>query len=138
VRTDRWIIDKSAYQRMLASPDVDRWLDRISRGLVCVSAVTLLEMGFSARNGPDWRGSILGPPISLMPVQYATPAMEDRAVQVQGLLAERGHHRAVKVPDLLVAAAGEFADLTVLHVDKDFDLIAGVTGQTVERLAGDF
>jgi hypothetical protein len=73
-----------------------------------------------------------------MPVQYATPAMEDRAVQVQGLLAERGHHRAVKVPDLLVAAAGEFADLTVLHVDKDFDLIAGVTGQTVERLAGDF
>lgn len=123
---------------MLASPDVDRWLDRISRGLVCVSAVTLLEMGFSARNGPDWRGSILGPPISLMPVQYATPAMEDRAVQVQGLLAERGHHRAVKVPDLLVAAAGEFADLTVLHVDKDFDLIAGVTGQTVERLAGDF
>jgi hypothetical protein len=26
-------------------------------------------------------------------------------------------------------------DLTVLHVDKDFDLIAGVTGQPVERLA---
>ena len=44
----------------------------------------------------------------------------------------------MKVPDLLIAAAGELADLTVVHVDKDFDLIAGVTGQTVERLAGDF
>ena len=64
--------------------------------------------------------------------------MEDRAVEVQGLLAELGHHRAVKVPDLLIAAAGELAGLTVLHVDRDFDLIADVTGQVVERLAGDF
>jgi hypothetical protein len=39
------------------------------------------------------------------------------------------------VPDLLLATTGEVADLTVLHVDKDFDLIAGVTGQRVERLA---
>ena len=27
------------------------------------------------------------------------------------------------------------ARLTVLHVDKDFDLIASITGQPVERLA---
>jgi len=33
-----------------------------------------------------------------------------------------------------VAAAAEMAHLTVLHVDKDFDLIADVTGQPVERL----
>jgi predicted nucleic acid-binding protein len=36
---------------------------------------------------------------------------------------------------LLVAAAAELARLAVLHVDKDFELIAGVTGQPVERLA---
>jgi len=26
----------------------------------------------------------------------------------------------------------------VLHVDKDFELIAAVTGQPIERLSGDF
>ena len=74
------------------------------------------------------------PPLSAMPVEYLTPTIEDRAVAVQLLLAEQGHHRAVSVPDLIVAATAELAGLTVLHVDKDFDLIAEVTGQAVERL----
>jgi len=69
-----------------------------------------------------------------MPVEYLTPAVEDRAMAVQASLAERGQHRAASIPDLLVAAAAEMAHLTVLHVDKDFDLIADVTGQPVERL----
>jgi hypothetical protein len=67
-------------------------------------------------------------------VEYVTPAIEDRAVEVQLALAERGHHRAASIPDLLVAAIAERSELTVLHVDKDFDLIADVTGQPVERL----
>ena len=50
------------------------------------------------------------------------------------LLAERGQHRAPSIPDLLIAATAELAKLTVLHVDKDFDLIAGITNQSVERL----
>jgi predicted nucleic acid-binding protein len=45
-----------------------------------------------------------------------------------------GKHRAPSIPDLIVAAAGELAGLCVLHLDKDFDLIADVTGQPVERL----
>lgn len=133
-----WIIDKSAYQRLLESPDADLWLERISHGMVRVAAITLLEMGFSARSGKDWRRSIWVPPISLLSMEHTTPSMENRAIEVQGLLAERGHHRAVKVPDLLIAGTAELAGLTVLHVDKDFDLIAGVTGQAVERLAGEF
>ncbi len=57
---------------------------------------------------------------------------------MQGLLADRGYHRAVKIPDLIVAAVADIARYTVLHVDKDLDLIAQVTGQPVERLTGDF
>jgi predicted nucleic acid-binding protein len=38
------------------------------------------------------------------------------------------------VPDLLIAATAELHGLTVLHHDKDFELIADVTGQSVERL----
>ena len=69
-----------------------------------------------------------------MPVEYLTPKIEDRALELQLALAERGQHRAPSVPDLLIAATAELADLTVLHFDKDFELIAELTGQPVERL----
>ena len=42
--------------------------------------------------------------------------------------------RAPSIPDLLIAATAELAELTVLHLDKDFELIALITGQPVERL----
>ena len=61
-------------------------------------------------------------------------AIEDRAVEVLTLLADRGQHRAPSVPDLIIAATAELAGLTVLHCDKDFDLIASVTGQAAEWL----
>lgn len=67
--------------------------------------------------------------------QVPHPSVEDRAVQVPQLFADRGLHRAPSVPDLLSAAAAELMNLRVLHVDKDFDAIAGVTGQSVERLS---
>ena len=69
-----------------------------------------------------------------MPVEYLTPAIEDRAVEVLTLLADRGQHRAPSVPDLIIAATAELAGLTVLQLDKDFDLIASLTGQPVEWL----
>ena len=95
----------------------------------------MMQIGFSARSAYDRRQLLDGLPIVQMRVEYVTPAVEDRAVAVQGLLAERGRHRALSVPDvLLLAAAAELADLTVLHVDKDFELIAEVTGQAMERL----
>ena len=68
-------------------------------------------------------------------LEYLTPAIEDRAVEVQAALADRGQHRAPAIPDLLIAAAAELAQLTVLHIGKDYDLIAGITGQPVERLS---
>lgn len=74
------------------------------------------------------------PPLSLMPIEHLTPAVEERAFEVQMLLADRGQHRAPSIPDLLIAAAAEKADVTVLAVDKDFDLIAEITGQPVETL----
>ena len=45
------------------------------------------------------------------------------------------HHRQVKLPDLLIAAAAELAALPVLHYDRDFEAIADVTGQPVRAIA---
>lgn len=130
-----WLIDKSALVRLGASTQAAEWADRMERGLVRIATVTRLEVGFSARSGTDLRAALSRPPLAAMPVEYQTPTIEDRAVEIQLRLAEQGHHRAASVPDLLVAATAEITGLTILHVDKDFDLIASVTGQPVERLA---
>ncbi len=70
-----------------------------------------------------------------MPLEYQTPAIEGRAIEVQTLFADSGRHRAPSVPDLIVAATAELAGLVVLHLDKDFELIAEITGQPTERLS---
>ena len=129
-----WLIDKSALVRLAASSDAAEWAARIQRGLVRIATVTRLEVGYSARSGADLRASLGRPPLAAMPVEYLTPSIEDRAVEVLTLLADRGQHRAPSIPDVLIAAAAELADLTVQHVDKDFEIIAAVTGQPLERL----
>jgi predicted nucleic acid-binding protein len=130
-----WLIDKSALVRLAASPDAGEWAARIERGLVRITTVTRLEAGYSARSGPELRAGLRRPPLSSMPVEYLTPAIEDRAVEVLTLLADRGQHRAPSIPDLIIAATAELAGLTVLHLDKDFEAIADVTGQPIERLS---
>lgn len=130
----RWLIDKSAYTRLAESSDAPAWIDRIERGMVRISTVTRLELGYSFRTATQARTESASAPLVLMPVEYLTPAVEDRAVEVQLLLADRGQHRAPSIPDLLVAAAAELSNLTVLALDKDFELIATITGQPVERL----
>ena len=133
-----WLIDRSAYVRLQLgqAPNRDEWSTRISRGLVRLSTITRLELGYSARSGEAGRRQFASPPLSLMPVEHLTPAIEDRALEVQMLLADRGQHRAPSIPDLLIAATAEKAGLTVLAADKDFNLIAAITGQPIETLPG--
>lgn len=131
-----WLIDKSAYVRIHLGQvsDLEAWLSRIDRGLVRVSGVTLLELGYSVRSGDEGRVGFASPPLSRMPVEYLTPQNEQRALEVQMLLADRGQHRAPSIPDLLIAAIAECAGLTVLAHDKDFGLIAEITDQPIETL----
>ena len=75
-----WLIDKSALVRLAASPDAGEWAARIERGVVRITPVTRLEVGFSARSADDLRSASSRPPLSSMPVEYLTPAIEDRAV----------------------------------------------------------
>lgn len=102
--------------------------------MVRISTLTKLEIGYSARSAGDLQAALDKPPLSSMPVEYVTPAIELRSVEVQLGLARQGHHRAPSVADLVIAATAELKNLTVLHMDKDFDLIAKFTGQRAERL----
>ena len=129
-----WLIDKSAVVRLARIIDALEWASMIQRGLVRISTVTRLEVGSSARSAGDLRAGLDRPPLASMPVEYLRDASEDRAVAAQASLGDRGQHRAPSIPDLLVAATAELAQPVVLHVDKDFELIADLTGQRIERL----
>jgi predicted nucleic acid-binding protein len=134
VALNLWLIDKSAYARLDRTPDSDLWASRIARGLVQISSLTRLEIGFSFRNVSEASREVTSPPLLTMPIAHLTPAIEDRAVEVQMLLTQSGRHRAPSIPDLLIAATAEKLGMSVLHADKDFDLIVDLTDQPAEWL----
>ena len=79
-----WLIDKSAYVRLQLGQVRNReeWNTRMSRRLVRLSTITRLELGHSARSGEAGRRQFASPPLSLMPVEHLTPAIEDRALEI--------------------------------------------------------
>ncbi len=131
---DRWLIDKSALVRLGDTKDAASWAQRINDGQVYISSITRLEIGYSARSLKDLEKSFSTLPLSKLRVESLSPTIEDRAWDVLQQLARKGQHRAPSLPDLLIAATAEKHEMTLLHVEKDFDLIGKVTGQAVERL----
>jgi predicted nucleic acid-binding protein len=88
-----------------------------------------LEMLYSVRDAVE-RGVLWETLVGFRWLNVTTGVMR-RALEVQGLLTARGHHR-VSLPDLIVAATAELNGAVVLHYDKDYDVIAAVTGQPAE------
>jgi predicted nucleic acid-binding protein len=127
----RWLLDNSALSRLDRAEVEGVLTPRIDSGLVAVSIVTELEVGYSARSPADYRDTRRSILDRLLPIHIPSRA-ESRAREVQAALVERSQHRAVGIPDLLIAATAEIEGLTVLHYDAHFDLIAEVTGQPSE------
>lgn len=127
----RWLLDNSALSRLDRPEVVGALVPRIDRGLVGLSILTELEVGYSARSTPHYRAIRQSIVDRLLPI--AIPyAAEARAREVQARLIERGQHRSAGVADLLIAATAELEGISVLHYDADFDVIAEVTGQPME------
>ncbi len=126
-----WIIDKSVLARVDVAAVADAVLPRIRAGQVGVTLVTELEVGYSARSDQDYAATRRDLLDLLIPVTMPVRA-EERARELQRDLVSRGQHRAVRVPDLVVAAIADIEELTILHYDADFDLIAAVTSQPIE------
>jgi predicted nucleic acid-binding protein len=123
------LLDTSVLTR-LRDPAVRESIEPlVLRGELARAGISDLEIGFSARNVAEW--DRLANAVEIFELVTTTAEHVRRARQTQRLLASR-HQRGRKVPDLLVAAAAEARDLTVLHYDADFDLIAAVTGQSCQ------
>ncbi len=100
-----------------------------SSGRAARAGITDLEIGFSAQNAHEW--DTLAHSLSELELVETTAEHMRRARQTQRMLADRGL-QGRKIPDLLIAAAAEQEQLTLLHYDSDFDHIATVTGLRCE------
>jgi predicted nucleic acid-binding protein len=89
----------------------------------------LFELLYSARNASEFES--MREEFSHFPSVSIDEDVWERALDVNGQMARQGglHHRQVRHPDLLIAAAAELAGVPVLHYDEDYDRIAAVTGQ---------
>ena len=124
---ERYLLDKSALARW-PKPAVAPVLDELSdRGVLAVCGAVEIEVMHSARTATEAqrvRWLLRGFDWMSMPDE-----IWDRAITVQMEAVRRGHHRALSMADLLIAATAERHGATVLHYDGDFDMIAAITDQ---------
>lgn len=128
----RYLVDTSVLKR-LGRPGIREVVQPLAvAGHLGRARICDLEVGYSARNPEEWDRLIAA--LDAFVLVETTAAHVRRSLQVQRLLTERSQ-RGRKIPDLLVAAAAEELDVSVLHYDSDFDLIARLTGQQCDWVA---
>jgi hypothetical protein len=127
----QFLIDTSALARLMR-PGAESWGwdQAVAAGLIAVCPITELEFFYSARSAKDREQAIddMRTAFGWVPVHDRAYA---RAWEVQGELTALSQHRSAGPVDLVVAATAELFGLTLLHHDRDFATIAGVTGQSL-------
>lgn len=125
-----YLVDKSAFARLADAEVAAVLLRLVKAGLTATCGIVALELLYSARDLADHDRIRAG----LEAHEWLHTDDEDlnRAIEVQRQLTATGNHRAVPLPDLLIAAAAERHGVTVLHYDSDFDLISTLTGQPTQ------
>jgi predicted nucleic acid-binding protein len=127
----RFLLDTSVWARIDAPAVSERCLPLIRGGLVATCSIIDLEVLYSARSAQSYAAARTERRLALELLAIEQPTL-DRALAVQAALAERAEHRGASLPDLIIAAAAERAQVTLLHYDADYDLIASVTRQPVD------
>ena len=128
-----YMVDRSALARMQHGQVQARLRPILEAGEAATCSIVDLEVLYSTRNRVEHARTRARRELAYRRVEL-TEAIFERAIEVQGLLAERGQHR-LRIPDLVIAAAAESARMTILHYDADFDAIGAVTGQSMEWVA---
>jgi hypothetical protein len=118
------LVDKSAFVRGAAETEVD--------GELCLCAVTRMELLYSARSSEAYHE------IEARVSEFRDLRMDAETFAAAGAaqreLAAAGRHR-VPISDLLIAACAQQHAADVLHVDRHFELLAGVLAFTPVRAA---
>lgn len=122
------LADTSVWARK-DKPGLEWFAPAIEDGRIAVCDMVVMELLWSARDGADFEA--IETALAGCPWLRIEASDWDEARRVFRELAGRGplHHRQVKIPDLLIAAAAARTALTLVHYDQDYDVIAGITGQ---------
>ena len=122
------LADTSVWAR-IGKPAMAWFASAVEDGRIAVCDQVTMEVLFSARDATDFQateGALLACPwLSVESRDWDEARRVFRALADQGPL----HHRQVRIPDLLIAAVAARNDVTLVHYDADYDVIASVTGQ---------
>ena len=130
------LADTSAWTNRHRDPKVFAdFARRLEAGKIATCPMVELELLWSTRDDSSFRA--LRARLEALERLPIDEREWRRAMDVFGDLAALGpmHHRQVKLPDLLVAAAAESAGVPVCHYDGDYEVIANLTGQPVRAIA---
>jgi predicted nucleic acid-binding protein len=129
-----FLADTSAWWRSGASADIaQRWFALLEDDSIATCIPIELELLWSARNPAAYveqRDELAG--LVRLRIDHR---VEERARETQAALAARSQHRGPTPVDLLIAAVADTNDATLLHYDRHFDVVCGVTGQPSRWLA---
>jgi predicted nucleic acid-binding protein len=129
-----YLADTSAWTRSAADESIAlRWAELLAGRELAVCSPLQLELLYSADSPADYtlrRSELEG----LVQLRLG-PEVEETALGTQPALEARSQHRGPRPIDLIIAAVAQVYDAVLLHYDKHFDAIAGVTGQPAEWLA---
>ena len=128
--TSAWV-----WTRRVGGPLREQFDERLIDGEIAACDMVRLELLYSTQNQAQFDALRLE--LHALPDCPIGEEQWHRALDVYGRLARQGalHHRSVRHPDLLIAAAAEAAGATLLHYDEDYDRIAAITGQPTQWIA---
>ncbi len=128
--------DTSALIQAAREPSVAAVLaDALANDEVAICEAVLLEYLNGARNTTEY--DRFDQTLRVVRLLSTTPDDWARALAVHRLLAESGpgHQRSVRLVDLIIAAVAERHGYPVVHLDRDYERIASLTGQLVRWVA---
>jgi predicted nucleic acid-binding protein len=123
------ILDMLHSARFADTAPAEAWAVLLDEGTCLGSVSTFYRVLREAGESRERRAQAAHPAAVKPELAAAGEPLHD-----SGGVEDPGLHRTLSVPDLIIAATAELAGLTVLHLDKDFELVAEITGQPAERL----
>ena len=128
--TSAWI-----WTRRIGGPLRQQFDEKLIDGEIATCDMVRLELLYSTRNSAEF--DALRRDLEALPDCPIGKTEWQRALHVYHQLAQQGglHHRSVRHPDLLIAAAAETANLPILHYDHHYRRIAEITHQPTHWLA---
>lgn len=121
----RHLADKSAFEQQRHSEIADGVLKALAvEGYLYMTEIVAMELLYCCRGPRDYVSR--WDDLHQLPWLHLDDDVAGEAMRIQRRLAAGGRHRR-PISDLLVAATAIVHDATVLHYDRDFDLLSSIS-----------